>query len=241
MLALLGACAGPSQKDLDAALLHRSLAEQQLAAQDARGALAEIEKSLELNPADPDTHNLHGLLLHLSFGKPEEAIAAYRRALALEPGNSRVKVNLGAALTALDRCQEAIPYLEQARADMLYREPYLAENNLGWCHYKLGDAEKGLEHLTSAVTLNRKFCLGFRNLAQVFESQGRTGDAREALERYVKACPDAADGYYQMGVFLLKQSDLAGARAMFLSCRDRAKEGDLAEECEKQAGMIPGG
>lgn len=238
-LLLVLACTTVSQKSRRDAELHRTLAEQSLASGDARGALSEVEKSLELDPTNADTHNLHGLLLHLSFGRPEEAITAYRKALEIAPEDSRVKVNLGAALTALDRCKEAIPYLEQARADMLYREPYLAENNLGWCRFKLGDAEGALAHLQRSVTLNRKFCLGFRNLAQVYESQGRTGDARASLERYVKACPEVPDGYYQMGVFLLKQSELPAARDMFLACKSKAGESDLAEECGKQASMIP--
>ena len=76
-LALLAsACATASAKDREAAELHRALAEQALAGGDARGALSEVEESLALDPENADTHNLHGLLLHLSYGKPEEAVAA---------------------------------------------------------------------------------------------------------------------------------------------------------------------
>jgi Tfp pilus assembly protein PilF len=240
LLLVLTSCA-TSSKDRKAVELHEALAQQNLAAGDPHGALGEVEKALLADPKDPEALNLHGLILHLSFHKTEEAAAEYRKALAVKPDDSQVKVNLAAALTELGRCKEALPVLEEARRDMLYREPYLVENNLGWCKYQLGDAESALQHLKASVSLDRKFCLGYRNLAEIYGKLGKGTDERESLDRYAKACPDVADAHYRIGIYRLAHSDSSGARSAFASCMEKGKGSDLAEECRRQAEMIPGG
>lgn len=237
----LAACAGVSQKDREAARVHQNLASQSLAQGDPRAALAEIEKAVEKDPENAEARNLYGLLLHLYFQRLDAAVKQYEKAIELKPDYSEAKVNLGAALTAQGRCKEAIPLLNQARGDLLYREPYLAENNLGWCMYKLGDIDGALVHLRAAVTNNPSFCLGYRNLAEIAESQGALDDAVRLLERYGKSCPNAPDADYRRGLVLLKQGDDAQARAAFEACRQKAKDGELADACTRQAQLLPGG
>jgi len=241
LLLLSTACAGVSAKDRELAQVHQNLASQSLANGDPRAALAEIEKSVAKDPENAEARNLYGLLLHLYFARLDASVEQYRKAIELKPGYSEAKVNLGAALTAQGRCAEAIPLLEEARADMLYREPYLAENNLGWCKYKLGDVEGAVTHLRAAVAANPNFCLGYRNLAEIAESQGALDDARRLLERYGKSCPDVADADYRRGLVLLKLGRDGEARGAFEACAEKAKEGELADACRRQVEMIPEG
>ena len=241
LLAFATACAGVSPKDRELAQVHQNLASQSLANGDPRAALAEIEKSVEKDPENPEARTLYGLLLHLYFSRLDASVEQYRKAIELKPGYSEAKVNLGAALTAQGRCEEAIPLLEEARGDLLYREPYLAENNLGWCKYKLGDVEGAVMHLRAAISANPDFCLGYRNLAEIAESQGALDDALRLLERYGKSCPEVADADYRRGLVLLKQGRDAQARAAFESCAEKAKEGELADACTRQVEMIPEG
>lgn len=237
----LAACAGVSQKDREAARVHQNLAAQSLAQGDPRAALAEIEKSVEKDPENAEARNLYGLLLHLYFQRLDAAEKQYRKAIELKPDYSEAKVNLGAVLTAQGRCKEAIPLLDQARGDLLYREPYLAENNLGWCLYQLGDVDGALLHLRAAIANNPSFCLGYRNLAEIADSQGALDDALRLLERYGKSCPDVADADYRRGLVLLKQGHDARARAAFEACAEKAKEGELADACTRQAQLLPEG
>jgi type IV pilus assembly protein PilF len=242
LLALaLAACSGPSQKDRELARVHQNLAAQSLSQGDPRAALAEIEKSVAKDPENAEARNLYGLLLHLYFHRLDAAVAQYREAIELKPDYSEAKVNLGAALTAQGRCAEAIPLLDQARGDLLYREPYLAENNLGWCKYKLGDVEGALMHLRAAVQNNPNFCLGYRNLAEIAETQGRLDDALRLLERYGKSCPKEPDADYRRGLVLLKQGSDAAARQAFVDCGEKAGESELADACTRQAELIPEG
>ncbi|WP_373046249.1 social motility TPR repeat lipoprotein Tgl [Vulgatibacter sp.] len=238
---VLAACGGVSQKDRELGEVHQRLAQQSLASGDTRAALAEIEKSVEKDPENPEARNLYGLLLHLYFQRLDAAVVQYRKAIELKPGYSEAKVNLGAALTAQGRCDEAIPLLDEARGDLLYREPYLAENNLGWCKYKKGDVEGALMHLRAAVSNNPGFCLGYRNLAEIAQSQGELDDAMRLLERYGKTCPKEPDADYRLGLVLLEQGKDEAARRSFLACVEKAKDEELGDECTRQAAMIPEG
>ncbi len=218
---VLAVCSGPSQKDRELARAHQNLAAQSLAQGDPRAALAEIEKSVAKDPENAEARNLYGLLLHLYFQRLDAAVKQYRKAIEIKPDYSEAKVNLGAVLTAQGRCEEAIPLLDDARGDLLYREPYLAENNLGWCKYKLGDVDGAILHLRAALSANPNFCLGYRNLAEIAESQGELADAVRLLERYGKSCPKEADADYRRGLVLLKQGSDTAARDAFVACRER--------------------
>ncbi len=236
----LSGCATVSAQDREMAASHRDLAQQTLATGDFRGALAEVEKSVRLNPEDPEIHNLHGLLLHVYFGATDAAAIAYLKALELSPGYTEAKVNLGALYMATGRCAAALPLLEEARGDLLYREPYLVENNLGWCRYQLGDSAAAMRHLRSAVALNTGFCLGYRNLAEIMENEGRMEEALRYVERYARACPAVADADLRRGLLLLESGRSAEARSAFVACSQKAADEELADECARNAERVPG-
>lgn len=242
LLALvLAGCATVSAKDRQKAASHFEIASTALAGGDPRTALAEVEQAAKLDPKDPEIHHLHGLLLHVYFGELDAAASAYLRAIALKPGYSEAKVNLSAVYLATSRCELAVPMLEEARRDLLYREPYLAENNLGWCKFQLGDMEGAVRHLRAAVAINPGFCLGFRNLGEIMEREGRQDEALRYVERYAKACPNVADADLRRGLLLLEKGDATEARTAFLACVAKAKDDDLADECGRHARLIPEG
>lgn len=232
------ACAtGVSQRDRDLARAHLGLAEQSLGAGDPRGALEEIETAVAHDPDNPEVRNLYGLLLHVSFGQLDRAEAQYRAALALRKGYSDAKVNLSALLMAQQRCAEAIPLLEEAKEDLLYREPYLVENNLGWCKFQLGDADAAVVHLQQAVTVNPGFCLGHRNLGEVRETQGRFGAALEHYQTYGARCPQVPDADLRIARMYQELGAPAEAREAYLACAEKA-EGELAQRCRREAALL---
>jgi type IV pilus biogenesis/stability protein PilW len=232
-----GCATGVSQRDRDLAHAHLGLSQQSLGAGDPRGALEEIETAVAHDPTNAEVRNLYALLLHVSFGQLERAEAQYRKALELEPGYSDSKVNLSALLMAQGRCGEAIRWLEEAREDLLYREPYLVENNLGWCRYQLGDPDAAVQHLQRAVAVNPGFCLGHRNLGEVMESQGRYEEALAHYEAYGARCPQVADADLRMGLVHLELGNVSRAREAFLACEAKA-EGDLAQRCRREAALL---
>ncbi len=239
VLTLAMGCATVSVRDRELALTHLGLAEQSLAAGDPRGALAEIETAVRHDPTNPEVRNLYGLLYHVAFRQNERAIAQYREAIRLAPNYSEAKVNLSAVLMDEGRCAEAIPLLEEASEDLLYREPYLVENNLGWCKLELGDRQAGIRHLQNAISLNPGFCLGYRNLGQAMEEEGRREEALHFFEKYAEHCPQVAESHLRVGLLLLELGDEMAAREAFRTCAEKGS-GDLAEQCAREASLLGG-
>lgn len=105
---------------------------------------AAFHKALQLNPSDAKAENNLGLVLE-SEAHPEEAIAAFQRAIAWQHNTVRQSaqpyLNLGSILLDGERNEEALPPLEQAVK--------LADANAS-CHLKLGVAYMRLSRLEQA-------------------------------------------------------------------------------------------
>lgn len=237
LVALAVGCATISPKDRELAEVHLGLAQQSLSAGDPRGALAEIEIAVRHDPENPQVRNLYGLLLHVAFRQNERAIEQYRKALEVSRDYTEAKVNLSAVLIDEGRCAEAIPLLESAREDLLYREPYLVENNLGWCKIQLGDREAGIRHLQSAIAHNDRFCLGYRNLGLVMEEDGKLHEALHFFGKYAEKCPDVAEAHHRVALVHLALGDETEARKAFLRCAEKNAP-TLSEQCAREAATL---
>jgi tetratricopeptide (TPR) repeat protein len=84
-------------------------------------------------------------------GKLEEAVAAYRRCLELEPSYPDGRFNLAVALGNTGRYDEAAVYME----DVIREEPERAEayNSLGYLASRQGELEKAISYWRRAIQL----------------------------------------------------------------------------------------
>src|SRR4051812_19224764 len=86
---------------------------------DARGAEASARRALELDPNSPEAHNLLGFVAAME-GDGEEAIEAYRQAIALDDTYLEAMLNaaevyihpLGDFDQAIDMCDQALDLAE---------------------------------------------------------------------------------------------------------------------------------
>src|SRR5215472_8115810 len=85
----------PTEKEQQGAEIHYNLGVNAQQAGDMRGALAEFETALNMDPGFAEAHNAIALLLSNAFGKTDEAIAHFNKALEIRPTYSEAKVNLG--------------------------------------------------------------------------------------------------------------------------------------------------
>lgn len=231
-LALSGCKHVPTEKEQRGAQIHYDLGVQ-VQTTDPQAAFSEYEEALKLDPDFPEAHNAIAVLLHMSFRRPDEAVDHYKRALELRPGFSEAKTNLANVYLDQKRYDEAIPLYEAALNDMLYREPYTAQNNLGWALYKKGEVRAGIDAIKAAVTTNPKFCQGHRNLGLIYEEQGNTDESCKSFARYREACPDVADAHYREGVCLAKVGDATSAKRAFDNCQLKAKAENLKDDCKR--------
>jgi tetratricopeptide (TPR) repeat protein len=136
-----------------------------------------------------DANTDRGLEL-LQDGRVEEAVAAYRFALQLEPGNRYSLLNLSSGLSALGQDNEALEILDElVRTDPTDAGAHLNRGNL---LYKLGRLEEGLEAMGTSPELNPEQPLTYYNAAHLAASLGDNESALWLYERAIMLNPDDA-------------------------------------------------
>jgi tetratricopeptide (TPR) repeat protein len=127
-------------------------------------------------------------LKYESEGKPtDEIIAAYERALSLDPKKTVALLNCGTLFYEAGNLEKAAEYFR--RAIELDSESALAHFNLGSVLDELGETESARQHLRLAVRLHPDYADPHYNLAFVCEKLGATTEAREHWQAYLKLDP----------------------------------------------------
>ena len=105
-----------------------------------------LAPALATKPGFAEAHNNLGNALW-DRGKPDEAVACYRRALALKPDYAEAHSNLGNALKDQRKLDEAVA---------CYRRALELTPNYAEAHYNLGNALKDQGSLDEAVACYRR-------------------------------------------------------------------------------------
>ena len=116
----------------------------------------------------------------LEDDSPEEALAAYRRALELDPGLADAHLNLGRLLHEQGSTLEAEHCYRQALTAR--PEDATAAYNLGVALQDLGRLEAAAEAYENALELDRTLADAHYNLAGIYEELGQ----REAAFRHLR-------------------------------------------------------
>jgi type IV pilus assembly protein PilF len=222
----------PTNKEYEASRIHYDLGVQSTQ-ENPQQAMMEFQKALELDAEFPEALNAKGLLLHVVFKKLDDAMVALKKAIELKPKFSEAKTNLGNLYMDLKRYDDAIGMYQEALGDILYATPYIAESNLGWAKYKKGLTEEAITHIKTAVTVNPRFCLGYRNLGTIYDETNQTAEACKQFGKYRENCGDFADAHMREGVCLAKLGQLEQARTALETCVSKAgPDNPLKEDCK---------
>jgi type IV pilus biogenesis/stability protein PilW len=239
--ALLVACAcatGPTQKDKERAEIHYNLGAEALRAGRVQDALKEFDEALAADENFADAHLGRGLVMEYGYGKLDEAEKHYRRAIELRPAFPEAHNNLGQLLAKRGRLQEAVVEFDEALANMMYAEPFIARCNKGEALYRLGRRDEGMAELQSCLKTNPRYCLGHRTMGRIHLDEGRPKQAVDSFDRYAQNCPGAADAWYQLGVAQLKVGDAPKATEAFQHCEELAGQADLGTECRRSRELL---
>jgi type IV pilus assembly protein PilF len=221
-------------------------------------ALEELLKAVELDPGNPDAHNLLGLVwlrkgaeaeelstrnqclkgeslalekqeADTQFKKAEEQL---RKAISLKADFSEARNNLAVVMIHFGRYDEAVQKAEKALSNIIYREPYAAEGNLGLAYLSKKDLARAAKALRQALFEQPQFCVGRYRLAKVYYEQREYDHAAEELEKVTgdSKCP-IQEAYHLAGMVSLRRQDRAKAAEMFQRCVALAPRSCLAREC----------
>jgi protein O-mannosyl-transferase len=130
----------------------------------------------------------------------------WRHALSIAPASSFGRNNLGNALVAQGRFEEAIDQFQQALqispadADVVY--------NLGNALAQKGSFEDAGKQLQHALQINPGNAMAAYDLGNVRARQGRLEEAISDLELALRIDPQLAKAHYNLGTILNKQGKL---------------------------------
>jgi tetratricopeptide (TPR) repeat protein len=149
---------------------------------DRAGAERELNRALELNPADMNTLDYHSYYL-LEIGKTEQALEEKKIVLSHDPLSVTTNAELGLYLLLAGHYQEAIPQLKSAlELDPDYPAAHM---RLGRAYAALGRYAEASEHMERAISLDRDV-RHFRHLGEVYARWGKREKALQQISELMK-------------------------------------------------------
>lgn len=190
---------------------------------DPRGAEASARRALELDPQSPEAYNLLGYCAALE-GNSEEAVEAYRQAIALDDTYFEAMLNAAEVyIHPLRDFDEAIHMCEQA-LDLAETDEEVVDALLLKFDALLGRGESDVDE--ARELLSRLPPPPYENPAHTFlvgRALYEIGDVDRAaplIEEAATKDPKHAEAWYYLGLLRDERGDAAGATTAFLRARD---------------------
>jgi tetratricopeptide (TPR) repeat protein len=178
------------------------------ASEDAIG----YEMQIASNPSYSALHD-DAAVVYLELGKPELAVKHFEASLQLHPGSAVASYNLGTALEAAGRMNEAAAAYEKAvAADPRYAS---ARVNLGNLLLRGGDIDKALAAYKVAVDLAPGNADAHNNLGHVLATTGHWQEGIEHLNKAIELQPSFADAHFNLAEALLTAGRVGDAIGQF--------------------------
>jgi Flp pilus assembly protein TadD len=149
----------------------------------------------------------------------EEAVAAYRQALSLQPDYAQAYHQMGLAYAALNRYPEAVKALEKAaqlrpRAGLIYENLGVAYVKMGrWG--KLGRDQEARAQFAEALRLQPKMAKAHVNLGLAYLNLGLLDKAGKSLTEAVRLAPQDPQARYALCVYYARRGDTQAASREF--------------------------
>lgn len=207
-------------RDLDPLNAHLDRAWDLVAEGDFEGAFAAAQKSLEIDEASPEAHNLMGYVLAAN-GQIGDALEHYREAIELDGSFFEAMLNASEAFLQLGQLQEALAMAsdaqdvahtddEKADALLLQIDALLAAGRREEAEALVPDLPRGPfenQHL--------EFLVG-RALYETGDVEG----ASMRIEQSALTGSTDPEVFYYLGLVRENRGDVRGATAAFLQSRD---------------------
>ena len=145
----------------------------------------------------------------MALQRPDEALASYERAIALQPHFAEAFYSRGNAFRELRRPDEALVSYDRAIA---LRPDYAeAFNNRGFLLWELKRFDEALASCERAIALKPDYAGAVNNRGNALRELKRPGEALASYDRAIALMPDHAEAFNNRGVVLseLKRPDEA--------------------------------
>jgi Flp pilus assembly protein TadD len=170
-----------ARNDRDRATLARDV-NRKMTAEDVIG----YETMLRMSPDDTELHD-DVALLYLGLGRPADAVRHFAASAAIKPQSATAYYNLGTALAAAARLDEAAAALRQAlKIDPRSAAAYA---NLGAVVLQQRRVAEAVNHLEDAVRLDPTNLQALNTLSSAYAASGRFDRAVEIADAAIRLAP----------------------------------------------------
>jgi len=203
------------QLDPNGAEAHAALGKLNFFQMDLAGSMREYQRAIELNPNYATAHQWFGNDSLVSLGRFDEAIAAGKRAVELDPLSPIINADLGVTLYLARRYDDAIQQLRKTLA---------IDPSFFYAHYNLGVALQLKGDLPAAISeydKARQLSDDSFAMALLGAAKGLAGDknaAEQALKNLDQTTPNQEPDEYSRALLFLSLNNKDEA----LHCIERA-------------------
>jgi tetratricopeptide (TPR) repeat protein len=141
----------------------------------------------------------------------DKAIAAFKRALVLQPHYVDALNSLGAVYAELEKAEEAEHHFKRALS--LNPKHVMTRNNFGVLLKNKGLLAEALREFEAANAADPNYAIAFFNAGTVLKDQQKPEAALMALQRAVQLRPDLADAHLAIGEIHLEDESYNDAEA----------------------------
>jgi eukaryotic-like serine/threonine-protein kinase len=169
---------------------------------DWSGAEREFERAMELNPSYATAYQWYGSVL-MTMGRPQEAIANYKRALEIDPLSPIINGALGKGFYDTRQYDQAIEQLQKTLE--LDRSLFMARAYLGYAYLQKSMNKEAMAELEKHMVISEGHPWAQVELGYAYAALGRTPEARrmvDKLNQFSKQKFVAADGMAKVYVGL---------------------------------------
>ena len=194
-------------RDPTAFLAYNNLGYILLERNQVQAAIADFNKSLEINPRFSEPHNNLGDAL-LRTGQTNEAVLHFQKAVELDPAASASYYNLGDACLEMGRPGEAVTQFRKAlEIDPGFAKAY---NNLGVALLRLTRTNEAAANFQKAIQLNPNpdFPDAHNNLGNLLAAEGKLDEASRHYRQAIQIDPDFAEAHCGLADLLAVQGRL---------------------------------
>lgn len=200
---------------------------------DYHGAVLLLREAVVEGVAYADAHNLLGLCLAL-IGRPDDALASFDAALALNPRYVEAHLNRAVLLNDSGRTEEAREAFEMAEQLGKPDEtgfPVMVANRLANAHAVMageyraaGALDEAIAQYERALELRPGYADVRLAMSRALTERGRHAEASRELDEVLRARPEWLDAMLLRGLTAYLQGDLGTADAVWSAAAARHPE-----------------
>ena len=166
-----------------------------------------INKNFKYFTIGPSSRHYSNLgRIYDRMGRLDEAIAEYKRSIAIDPNIAMAHSNLGAAYTSKNMFDDAISECRKAIA--IKPNFAMAHYNLGIAYDKKGTLDAAIAEYERALAINPRYAEALNNLGDTYQKKGRLDTAIILYKKALSINPHFANTHFNLGNAYLKKGEL---------------------------------